>query len=266
MNETGLDTCRQKKIKTNDFYFNKIKLAPALTFHATFNICMYKGEFHVLIMFKSFLPTEPRGQSKCRHCGHANGSRALTCNKKKGGCGAQLKEPKKYVGESAAAGQGSRSSDSVVRIENEALESEIAVLRREISQLQEKATAQPMPFTQPSPPSLFPELDSEGDPDFDFSALLSDDVVRQRIDSMDFADGSSVWTELGSLISRLGALNSDKIRGVLSIMNAITSEPLNDQDMGYLLDTIKSKVADALGTIKDRDVELTAAPADELSV
>ena len=220
---------------------------------------MYKGEFHVLIMYKSFLPTEPRGKSNCPHCGHANGSRALTCNKKKGGCGAQLKEPKKYVGESAAAGQGSRSSDldSIILIENEALKSEIAVLRREISQLQKEATAQPMPFDDPFPGNgseILQSEDSEVDPDLDFSALLSDDG-RQRIDSMDFADGSSVWTELGSLISRLGALNSDKIRGVLSIMNAITSEPLNDQYMGYLLDTIKSKV-----------VELTAAPANELSV
>ena len=225
---------------------------------------MYKGEFHVLIMYKSFLPTEPRGKSNCPHCGHVNGSRALTCNKKKGGCGAQLKEPKKYVGESAAAGQDRQSSDSVVRIENEALKSEIAVLRREISQLQKKATAQPMPFDDPFPGNGSEILQSLGS--LDFSGLLSDDVGRQRIDSMDFADGSSVWTELGSLISRLGALNSDKIRGVLSIMNAITSEPLNDQDMGYLLDTIKSKVADALGTIKDRDVELTTAPVDELSV
>lgn len=226
---------------------------------------MYKGEFHVLIMYKSFLPTEPRGKSNCPHCGHANGSRALTCNKKKGGCGAQLKEPKKYVGESAAAGQDSRSSDSVVRIENEALKSEIAVLRREISQLQKKATAQPMSFDDGSSndddgayDDGFPSSDSEilqSLGSLDFSGLLSDDVGRQRIDSMDFADGSSVWTELGSLISRLGALDSDKIRGVLSIMNAITSEPLNDQDMGYLLDTIKSKVA-----------ELTAAPANELSV
>lgn len=223
---------------------------------------MYKGEFHVLIMYKSFLPTEPTGTSNCPHCGHANGSRALTCKKKKGGCGAQLKESKKYVDKSAAAGQGSRSSDSAVRIENEALKSEIAVLRREISQLQKKATAQPMPIDDPFPGKdmeVDPD-DMEVDPDLDFSALLSDDdllsddvvrqmaprprrvaagVVRQRIDSMDFADGSSVWTELGSLISRLGALNSDKIRGVLSIMNAITSEPLNDQDMGYLLDHVK---------------------------
>ena len=224
---------------------------------------MYKGEFHVLIMYKSFLPTEPQGKSNCPHCGHANGSRALTCNKKKGGCGAQLKESKKYVDKSAAAGQGSRSSDSAVRIENEALKienealkSEIAVLRREISQLQKEANAQPMPFDDPS----FDDASSDSEilqslGGLDFSGLLSDGVVRRRIDSMDFADGSSVWTELGSLISRLGALNSDKIRGVLSIMNAITSEPLNDQDMGYLLDTIKSKV-----------VELTAAPANELSV
>jgi len=169
-------------------------------------------------MFKQFQPTEPKRPCKygCKDATGEpvmNGNAAKKCKK----CKQRLLDGDR----SSAAAASSRSpilvaESPILVAENRALKAEVESLKQASAALQR---VEPSPMDIPDDISdIAPQ---EGQPsnadlfsDMDLSGMI-------RGDSWKPWDEKDVWGKLGELIEKLGALDGDKIRATLDVMNEL---------------------------------------------
>ena len=165
-------------------------------------------------MFKQFQPTEPKRPCKygCKDATGEpvmNGNAAKKCKK----CKQRLLDGDR----SSAAAASSRSP--ILVAENRALKAEVESLKQAIAALQRVE-----PSTMDFPDDISDIAPQEGPQSpVDLSDMSSlEGLIRG--DSWKPWDEKDVWGKLGELIERLGALDGDKIRATLDVMNELIAQ------------------------------------------